>query len=405
MENLDLSMAETIQYIEKFKNFLDQEWLKSERQQSHPLVKLIHLSNRHMDSINSQQSSKTTDSMARLCLLGIATTYLKNNNAKNLDKKIKELMSDNHTQIEKTMYEIIVSYVFSFKGRTVEFVNTESDSHRKTYDLLIDSKYAVECKKLDPLTKHDIAEMDNQKIIQRKSYKLMDKLGKNACIFIHFKNTITTQIRNNLLKEIRKLLINNALEIEQKDYKIKISFMPKNSIVLDTPLFSGNLDRIYEIFRNQLPQIFESNTDNPNALESILKESDFMKFSFFQTIKSVTELDKLRSIGFKMFTMSDRMKSLLNAIKHAKTQLNEDKINFVCVDAVMITNDWVLNDYSKLNEIFNNNFYQSSSISGIVLLSDSFSEDVNSRVNNWMPYLYKNHNASNPIPDDFEIIG
>jgi len=414
-------LDKTIQFIDVLKNSLDQEWLEekieeikkykpdknsidrsdlSKWEEFHPIAYLIHFSYSSIVSIKNGQLTQVSYPMMHSRMIGKYIQLLKKNNTANIDEEISQLMSDNHSQVEKIIYEIVVAGDLCAKGHSIEFLATKSKEHKKTPDLLIDSKYEIECKKKDLLTKRDISNNDSWNIIRQKSYKLMNTIGKNACFYVYFKTDITKQIRNDILKNIRQYLINPAKsKFIEEYYELKISSTPKKNQILETTIPMGKtIDEILggENILKYLHETYEAYITDKSVLDTIRKESEVHHFSFEVNSLGLMNAKNLRSVGFKMSEPSDRLKSVINSIKHAKKQLSGDRVGIIFIELNTNTNDWQTN-IQVLDKMIKDVLKINSSISGVVITSEQLGSEFKAK-------LYKNENAKNPIPEDFDVI-
>jgi len=419
-----MELEKTIQFIDVLKDSLNKEWLdkkleeirkfkpdkksadQSEWEQFHPLAYLIHLSDSHVNSIRDNQSKGASKEMIRISTLGEYIQSLQENNANNLKEEISELMSDNHSQIEKTIYEITVAGSLSRRGHFIEFIATKANESEKTPDLLIDSKYEIECKKKDPLTKRDISNRDNWNIIKRKVYRMMDKLSKNACVYVYFKTDVTKEIRDKILKNLRRCLIDPIkTKFIEMDYELKISMTPKKNQILETTIpLSITQDEILTNFQKYLPETYELYMNDKSILDLIRKNSEVYEFSFDAKINNLVNVMDLRSIGFKMSEPSDRLKSVVNSITHAKKQFSREKVSIIFIELNTNTGKWQTSDFQVLDKMINEVLKTNTSISGVVISSEQFMNISGEVGYGFKARLYKNSNAKNPIPENFDVI-
>jgi len=272
--------------------------------------------------------------------------------------------------------------------------------------LLIDSKYEIECKKKDPLTKRDISNRDSWNIIRRKAYQTMDKFSKNACVYVYFKTDLTKEIRDKILKNLRRCLIDpTKTKFIETDYELKISMTPKKNQILDTTIpLSRTKDEILTNFHKHLPETYELYMDDKSILDLIRKNSEVYEFSFQVKITNLVNAMDLRSMGFKMSEPSDRLKSVVNSIAHAKKQFSGEKVSIIFIELNTNTSTWQTSDFRELDKMIKEVLKTNTSISGVVISSERFM-NVSGQVGyGFKARLYKNINAKNPIPENFDVI-
>jgi len=349
-----------------------------------PLALLIYRADKQLKSCIEKKSFQVSEEIMRLSYLGENLFILKDQNTKDLDKKILDLTSSDKALCEPTTYEIEVAAKYAKKGYAVEFVETRSEEGLKTPDILIDFKNGVEveCKKKDRKTDRDIRNTDYWKLIVRKTSGMMEHFGLNYAVLIK------TQ------KDPEEHDIEFILEWLQKLMKERIE-----GRILSRHRGIGITLRIL----SERDQQIESRGIQFGASE----ELDFL-VSAMETKKE--ENGKIfvrnpRIFGFKSAVIPERITSVIGSIKDAKQQLSGKRPGLIYVNLNVIDCKMIDKDFERLDRLTKDLLKNNSTISGVIITTEFFVKDVQGHVYSHRARVIRNEHAKHLIPSDFEIIG
>lgn len=411
-----MKLEEAEKHIKFLKNILDSSWLEKEFQsiksytpsgkdenyivRFHPLAFLIYQADDHIEICKKDKSRLLTEEILRPAILGESIAFLKHNSVEGLENKIQDLMDNN--QYDKTEFEVNIATILVRNGRQVKFIKTRSDEEEKTPDLMIDNQIEVECKKKDAKTKRDRVNEDLSGFIVHKAEDIMDFFGQNYVILIHTQEDLTKVRADDTVTYLRELIKEKREGVfSYTDVHITLKKTFEKDEEVDSGLddsirTSLKLDELYK----RIQEIASDKTkliDLPSLLNS---EFDYQVLIENSEKDGRTILRNIRIIAIKTAIPSDRLVSVISSIKTAKKQLSGKCPGLICVNLNTISNKMIDNDYQRLTKMIENIFNNNTSISGVLVTREYYTNDGTKTYYSHDGLLYRNKNAKLPLPQD-----
>ncbi|HEX9845006.1 MAG TPA: hypothetical protein VGA92_00920 [Candidatus Nitrosotenuis sp.] len=422
-----LTIPDYTKYIEIVKNNVDQRWLHRETEKiltyyntkkntrilgaiddsANPLALLIYQAEKQAQNNQSSQIKVVFNELATIVRLGLYIENLQTKNIKGFAEKLTELTTANKDQFEKVLFELDMASAFSKANHKISFIETNSKEQKPTPDLLVDENIEVECKKKDRLTKRDIKNNEHWQFLERKLLELMREQKKFYYVNLFFEEDPTGKSIYEILRKIRKLIINNesgefSLDVAKlKMYKIcdfaedfLLPIHAKSQHELQAQLTVDILDNV---MKERIP--------NPDLLDYVKQKPDFDVTLPRVTLHPNGEvvLGEIMKFMFKMKQVSDRLKSVINSIKDAKQQLTGNRCSIICVNFTYLAEKMIEHDFARLGEMINDVLGNNSSISAVAVTTESHIRDANGLRFVHQASVIRNKSAKFPLPDDFII--
>lgn len=171
--------------------------------------------------------------------LNLATNWKFGERIKNFDDKFSTLCNEKNSDIDATIFEILIAFKYQELGFNVEIIK-ESPEH-KTPDLSVEidgEKYYVECKKMRRGNDYTYDELEKWYDISSKFVDFIE--NEKFCGHIHFKfrnemlDINTKKTVKKVLKQLIKRKKNKPFRIaKNKDFKITFTPIKENKFNTD----------------------------------------------------------------------------------------------------------------------------------------------------------------------------
>lgn len=418
---MKLGLQDCEKYVNVVKSHLDSSWLQNELEKIqnhkqkhfqlnfenrfHPLALRIKLADGHFDICKKDRKRNVTEEILRLALLGINIEFLETKNVKGLNFELKKLQSENHTQIEKTIYEIIIAKLFSENRRAVEFIDPEITNHG-THDLLVDDSIEVECKKKDPLIDKDIKIENTWAVTAEKLANLTEKNGSNYFIVIRTFPEPTNEIMKTIIEKISSLIQNkNVKKIKTNQAEFQVFQISKPSTDLETNIEPRVMEsRDISPLQESIKELIRNRTGFNEFPDLTKFENRLLTFNFTPYKKD--EKIFLKNFNAFYFNTNDpkkRITSIIHSLKQAKEQITRKRSAIIAIDMSIMSSNWAQEDLTKLNHLITNYLRNNSSVSAVLLTREWFPEDDEKISYYFEPVFIINPKARIPLPENFTI--
>jgi len=345
----------------------------------HPLAFLIYQAERQVEFCLKNDSPPRYLEIVKATRLGECLFVLKEQKAKGLSQKMNDLISSNPEQVDKSIYEVEVAAAYARKRDVVEFIETQSDLSLKTPDLMINNTVEIECKKKERLTKRDKRNIEHWKLIMRKASNIMDKLGSNCAVVIKTKRDPSRQNVDFVLEQLHRLI--------KGEKSGKFTFAD-NGIGIT------------------LVKLAKPNQEIPcNAIEWGTSEYLDYEVWLMERKKGTNLIRNPRFFGFKSVILSDRVKSVLESIKHANEQLSGERPSLVYVDVNIVERNMMNKELAAIGDLTRHLLINISRISAVVLTAEFYVQEPSGYHCLHRARVIENQKPKYSLPQNFEIVG
>lgn len=421
-----LTIPDYTKYIEIIKNHVNASWLQRETEKirtyyktkkntrvlgaiedyANPLALLIYQAETQAQDNKTSQIKVVFNELATIVRLGLYVENLQTKSIEGFVEKFSELTNANKDQFEKILFEIDMADAFSKANHKVSFIKTDHEEQRQTPDLLVDENIEVECKKKDRLTKRDKINNDHWQFLERKLLELMREQKKFYYVNLFFDDDPTGKSIHEVLRKIRKLIINNETGKFSID-TIKLIIYKICDFDENFPLKINGKNH-HEVLAQLTPDILDNimkkRLPDPDLLDYVKQKPDFDV-----TVPRITinpngvVAGELMKFMFKTKDMPERLKSVINSIKDAKHQLTGTRCGIICVNLTHIAEKTTEDDLIRLGEMITDVLKNNSTISAIVVTAESHIKDANGLRFTHQASVVRNKNAKFPLAENFVI--
>lgn len=422
-----LTIFDYSKYLELVRNHVDQNWLEQEIKKINtyyktdkntrvlgaiedyvkPLGLLVFQAEQQLRDNKINQVQFIPNELVTIIRLGMYIENLSLAKVEGFIEKINELSKVNKEQFEKILFELDMASAFVKSNHKVSFVKTDSLTSKQTPDLLVDENIEVECKKKDRLTKRDIQNNEQWKFLERKLIGLMNEHKKFYYVNLYFEQDPISNTSRELLRKIRKLIINNSSgEFSLDSVKLKLYKICDFGENFLLPIRATNQHELMsQLTPDTLDTIIEKRIPNRDLLDYVKQKPDFDV-----TLPRITQhqngeirIGEIMKFVFKTKEAPDRLKSIIKSIKDAKQQLSGLRSGIICVNFTYLAEKMIENDFARLGEMVNEVLDDNSTISAVAVTAESHTRDAGGIRFQHEASVIRNKNAKFPLTENFVI--